>query len=165
VKSEPEAEVRLVGRPRFPNPLPGVGDEPTDSIFKYQVHLWNADPALFAPTANVVAEPVKARVALATTLVEAGKAAALTAPVPGARPGDVVALGPPPNLPARLLFSGVVVDDDEVEVRLHNVDSADATVVGVWTVTAGSGPLAGAPQFVGSAAEAEAPWPNPKAPY
>lgn len=71
----------------------------------------------------------------------------LPAPITGAAPGDLVTLGPPANLPAGLVFSGIVVLPECVEIRLFNTA---ATAVnppsGEWTIEVGGGPQAGAAQ-------------------
>lgn len=75
------------------------------------------------------------------------------APVPGARPGDLVTLGPPPNFPAGLVATGAVVADDCVQIRVANpTGNAINPPSGAWTVEAHGSAASGGPQVVEGAA-------------
>lgn len=100
-----------------------------------------------SPGGNVQMEPTRALVTLTGVSVAAGARVTHTVQVPWARRGDVVALGAPPTLPAAVIFSGVVVTDGQVQIRMFNPatggTSLPADVSGTWYVTAGNGPRAG----------------------
>ncbi len=68
---------------------------------------------------------------------------------PQARPGDVVTLGLPGTLPAGLVVSGLVAEENTVDVRVYNATGKDVSVPdSVWTIQASGGPNSGAPQFI-----------------
>lgn len=90
----------------------------------------------------------KATLAVKLPAIPAGAVHTLTLTVPGAKPGDVVRLGPPPDLPAGLLVTGVATAVDTVEVRVFNptTTSTPSQAARTWTLLTGGGPQAGAPQ-------------------
>lgn len=158
-----EAQVQLVGKPQFPNPDPVKNPD-----YPHQVRLWSEYRFGSSPGGNVVAPPAKLMAELTVPGLAPGVSAVVEVEVPGAKPGDLVTLGPPPDLPAALVFSGVVaavlIDDEEhavVRIRLSNVgSSAAAAATGNWMIAAGGGPRAGEAQIVADVADALPPWPS-----
>lgn len=161
VTSSGGSSVHLASRPHFPNPRLPVGGDPQDPLYKYQVRLW--DPYLNgtpAPEAIVWAEPVRRLWQLTASPLGSGTELTVSVPLPGARPGDLVTLGPPVGVPADLLVSGSVVANDAVRLWLFNAGTGPANPSGWWAVAAGNGFSAGAPQMVGPPTSAAfAPYP------
>lgn len=80
--------------------------------------------------------------------------------IPNARPGDVVSLGPPADLPAGLVATGLVVSPGCVEIRLHNTLGSNVAVpTQTWTVETGGGPNGGEPQIISSGASSGSAYP------
>ena len=157
------ADVRLSGAMHFPNPaLPPLGN-PDDPRYKFRTYLWT-DYLFGTPTGiRVEAEPMRAALGVTVPALAAGASAAVDVNLPRAQPGDRVSLGPPPGLPAAVLFSGAVVVANKVQLRVVNTGATPtAAVTGVWTVAAGSGPFGGRPFVVPvtNPSEAAPPWPN-----
>lgn len=88
----------------------------------------------------VTVDPIKVRQDLTFKSIAPGTTALQPVAVTGARPGDVVSLGPPADLKAGLLAFGLATAVDTVEVRVLNATSASITpAFGPWTITTGGG--------------------------
>ena len=158
----------LVDRPNLPVYSQAVRDtweppNPTDMDDRYEVlEAWSDDWGS-RMTAAVRAPIAKASRTLDFGTVGAGAIGLLRlgecvgpvtdhpelAPVPGAKPGDIVTLGPPANLPAGLVATGVVLQPGCVEIRLLNTTGSSVDPPsGRWTLEIGGGQQSGAAQEI-----------------
>ncbi len=91
--------------------------------------------------AHVVSDPLKTLVNVALgSDIGAGETVVQNKSLVGARIGDIVTVGPPSNFPSRIIPVGLVVSNDQVQLRLTNTHTSSIAVpAGDWTIQSGGG--------------------------